>query len=103
MAVSKASAKQTKTMVQFACELTCDRLLGEGTSGSVWAVESSIDGSAYAVKRIELADVPQTLEQALAECRLHSKLACPSVAGYQFSWLERDDETKEPRRLCMLL
>eukprot|EP00966_Prymnesium_polylepis_P217477 5033453-Prymnesium_polylepis.1 len=89
-------------MPDFALGLPCERLLGEGTSGSVWAVASSVDGNNYAVKRITLAEVPQTLEQALSECRLHSRLVCPSVAGYQYSWIENDEESK-PRQLCILL
>ena len=91
-------------MPDFSCTLVCEQQIGEGTSGNVFAVKNAVDGCRYALKRVELANVPRTLTQALAECRLHSRLEhVSSIANYQYAWVEKNEQTGAPERVCMLL
>ena len=72
--------------MNLALTLDCGDKLGEGTSGSVYALAGPSDGRRYCVKVV--CRKPATdVADALAECRLHASLPpCDVIVQYYFSW-----------------
>mmetsp|Transcript_9867 Transcript_9867/g.23791 ORF Transcript_9867/g.23791 Transcript_9867/m.23791 type:complete len:392 (+) Transcript_9867:25-1200(+) len=69
------------------CPVERGTFLGAGTSGSVWAIENSIDGRAYAVKRVPL-DTAEALSRARSEVKIHASLESSAIVRYCYSWEE---------------
>ena len=73
---------------KLSLELTTDKYLGSGTSGSVRkvAAASAIDGRRYAVKSVEMPE--NSSAKVIAECQLHASLP-PSdvIVSYKYSWI----------------
>ncbi len=71
--------------MKLSLELTCGAMLGQGTSGAVYAVDSCADGRRYALKVTKSGS--DGADAALAECRLHAALPpCDAIVRYVFSW-----------------
>lgn len=69
-------------MPVLSCHLSCDTVLGAGTSGQVYALDGVVDGKSYAAKVVSRGD-----DGALAEAKLHSSLPPhDSIVQYHFAW-----------------
>ena len=74
----------TTASMKLSLDLNCGAMLGEGTSGAVYAVDSLCDGRQYALK---VKKKGSTGAAALAECQLHAALPqCETIVQYCFAW-----------------
>lgn len=69
-------------------------ILGSGGFAEVHRVRNKIDGRLYAAKIIKIRpgndedEALETLHRALAEVKIHSKLAHAQILKYHASWME---------------
>jgi len=71
--------------------LTCGKLLGAGSSGSVQSIapEACLDGRSYALKTVRLPEGDLALPELTAEILLHASLpACDAIVRYHFAWVQ---------------
>ena len=70
------------------------KTLGKGAFGMVCLVKRKIDGEAYAMKRVKIAQLSaKEKENALNEIRILASLSHPNIIGYKEAFFDEDSKT----------